>query len=93
MRQRYPGTIREVSPGALIHYLALVCDEAAMRQRLMARPDWHDSSSAEFLSRMVAYNQWFCDQANSIPELTLLDTSGRLWNTPVRRSGYGRSPA
>lgn len=60
-----------------VHYLALVCEQAELRQRLMGRPDWRESSSEAFLNTMIGFNQWFYDQADSIPELDLLDTTGQ----------------
>lgn len=59
-----------------IHYLALVCDEGEMVQRLEARPSWRGSASAEFIERMVAFNGWLRDHAASTaPPMTLLDTT------------------
>lgn len=59
-----------------IHYLALVCDSETLEARLKARPAWCDSGKLEFIQNMLAYNQWFKDNAtNSSHDLTLLDTS------------------
>ena len=59
-----------------IHYLALVCDDGVLRQRLAARPAWREAGTPEFIQRMVAFNQWFKDN-NNYPnyDLTLLDTT------------------
>lgn len=59
-----------------IHYLALVCDNDEIERRLKARPAWRNTGSQEFIANMVAYNQWFKDNAKqSDYDLTLLDTT------------------
>ena len=59
-----------------IHYLALVCDNDVLEQRLTARPAWRDSGKAEFIEAMLAYNQWFKDNTHHTNyNLTLLDTT------------------
>lgn len=59
-----------------IHYLALVCDPVALAERLRARPGWRASGSEDFVSRMLAFNQWFIDHAgHSDPPLEVLDTT------------------
>jgi hypothetical protein len=61
---------------AIIHYLALVCDEDRLCERLEARPGWRQSGSTAFLERMVAFNRWFVERGpGSEPRITLLDTS------------------
>ena len=59
-----------------IHYLALVCDNALLEQRLTARPAWRESGISEFIEAMLAYNQWFKDN-DKHPNfnLTTLDTT------------------
>jgi broad-specificity NMP kinase len=59
-----------------IHYLAMVCNSDKLEARLKARPEWRDSSKTEFIQNMLAYNQWFKDNAKDSPyDLTLLDTT------------------
>jgi gluconate kinase len=59
-----------------IHYLALVCDNAILEQRLTARPAWRESGKREFIEAMLAYNQWFRDNENHPNyHLTTLDTT------------------
>lgn len=41
-----------------IHYLALVCREDVLRQRLRSRPAWRDSGSEGFMARQIEYNSW-----------------------------------
>jgi hypothetical protein len=57
-----------------IHYLALVCDNDVLVERLRARPAWRNASSEAFINTMLDYNGWFKDNA-SRPDVTLLDTS------------------
>jgi hypothetical protein len=58
------------------HYLALICDGTELTRRLEARPDWRECSSAQTVERMLAFNQWFMDNAvQTDPPMTLLDTT------------------
>ena len=59
-----------------LHYLALVCDEALLKERLTLRPTWRQSQSEDFLERMVAFNRWLIEHApTTTPPMTLLDTT------------------
>lgn len=61
-----------------LHYLALVCDDQLLEDRLTQRPAWRHSGSAETIRTMLHFNQWLKDHASSTcPSLTLLDTSQR----------------
>jgi broad-specificity NMP kinase len=61
--------------GAL-HYLALTCDEADLRQRLQQRPAWRKSHEADFVAQQLQFNQWFKLRArHSEPAMALIDTS------------------
>lgn len=61
-----------------LHYLALVCDDAVLVERLQARPGWRQTGNPEFLASMRAFNRWFQDHAATThPPMTLLDTSTR----------------
>jgi hypothetical protein len=61
---------------ATIHYLALVCDNAVLAERLRARPNWRASASVEFVDRMVQLNRWLVDNAGRTdPPMTLLDAT------------------
>ena len=60
----------------IIHYMALVCDDAALEQRLKQRPGWRKSGSDENIKRMLGFNGWL--RANAVstsPAMTLLDTT------------------
>jgi hypothetical protein len=55
-----------------LHYLALVCDEAPLRERLTRRPTWRQAQSEEFL----AFNRWPIEHApTTTPPMTILDTT------------------
>jgi hypothetical protein len=59
-----------------IHYLALVCNDDLLRERLAARPGWRRSGNAAFLDQMLEFNRWFVENARAKePGMTLLDTS------------------
>jgi hypothetical protein len=58
-----------------IHYLALVCDEETIRERLSRRPAWR-SMTEESISEMQRFNEWLKANASSItPPIDLLDTT------------------
>lgn len=59
-----------------IHYLALVCEPTELKKRLLERPKWRNSASAENLERMVEFNHWLKENASKTqPNMVLLDTS------------------
>lgn len=61
-----------------VHYLALVCDDAGLADRLRARPAWRQSGDGPFVERMIAFNGWLRDHAATTePPMALLDTTGR----------------
>jgi broad-specificity NMP kinase len=58
-----------------VHYLALVCDEAVLVQRLSQRPAWRGSGTAENINAQLRFNQWFMDYGEAEPAITRVDTS------------------
>lgn len=59
-----------------IHYLALVADDDAIRERLAARPDWRGWDDEERVADMVRFNHWIKrNAATTDPPMTLLDTT------------------
>ncbi len=56
-----------------ITYLALVCEPAALAERLRQRPAWRDSNAA-FIEEQQRFNHWF-QTATTTPPITLLDTT------------------
>jgi hypothetical protein len=62
---------------ANLHYLALVCDDDALVERLRARPKWRRCSNPAYIEEHVQFNRWFKENAGeTIPPIDLLDTTG-----------------
>jgi predicted ABC-type ATPase len=59
-----------------ISYLALVCDEALLQERLKQRPAWRGSGTDEVVGQMVRFNRWLkVHAATTNPPMTLLESS------------------
>jgi predicted kinase len=60
-----------------IHYLALVCADEVLTQRLQTRPAWRKANSASFIQEQLRFNQWFLhyNRDGLEPAIRLLDTS------------------
>ena len=58
-----------------VHYLALVCDDEVLVQRLKARPAWRGSGKDAFMDANIQFNRWFKTRENNQPPLALLDTT------------------
>jgi hypothetical protein len=59
-----------------IHYLALVCDDDALIERLKQRPAWRASATPETLERMGQFNRWLkTHAATTQPPMLLYDTT------------------
>jgi hypothetical protein len=57
-------------------YLALVCDDGAIQQRLQERPPWRESANPARIAEHIAFNGWLkANAATTSPPMTLLDTS------------------
>ena len=56
-----------------IHWLALVCDNDTLAERLRARPNWRKSSDPEVITAMQAYNESLRAQ----PGVAVIDTTTR----------------
>lgn len=65
------------------HYLAMVCDDDVLVERLRGRPAWRGTSSDEFIARTVEFNTWLRVNAErTTPPMALLDTT----DLPVEES-------
>ncbi len=65
-----------------LHYLALVCEDAVLRQRLEARPPWRQSGKPDTVKDTVEFNRWLKTNAKtSEPPMSLLDTSSATIQT------------
>lgn len=59
-----------------LFYLALVCEDAQLLERLKQRPAWRHSGPEEFLEKMLRLNGWLKAQADlTSPPMTLYDSS------------------
>lgn len=61
-----------------LHYLALVCEDALLIERLKRRPEWRGSGGSDFLQQTVQFNRWLKEHADTTnPPMTLYNTSQR----------------
>ena len=61
-----------------LHYLAMVCDDSALVERLKQRPSWRGSASEDVLQQMVQFNRWLKEHAATTnPAMTLYNSGGR----------------
>jgi adenylate kinase family enzyme len=59
-----------------LYYLAMICDDRLLVERLQSRPTWRNSNSDAFLERMMVFNQWLKANAEKTqPPMVLFDTS------------------
>jgi len=69
-----------------LHYLALVCDEAALVRRLKARPAWRNTGSPEYIDRERRFNAWLIhNAAKTDPPMALIDTTAISEEETARR--------
>jgi predicted kinase/DNA-directed RNA polymerase subunit RPC12/RpoP len=57
-----------------VEYLALVCEDDVLVERLHARPAWRHSGDQASIGAQVRFNRWFKDQPTGL--ISLLDTTG-----------------
>jgi hypothetical protein len=59
-----------------VHYLAMVCEDEALSQRLLNRSDWRHCNSEEYLKAQQNYNRWFKERGQTEdPRIDLVDTT------------------
>ncbi len=59
-----------------LHFLAMVCDDSLLRERLQQRPQWRGSGSDDVVERMVQFNRWLKEHATTTnPPMTLYDST------------------
>jgi uridine kinase len=62
---------------AAVHYLALVCDDKELADRLRRRPEWRGSGEQAYIEEHVRFSRWFQENAHTTrPRIDLLDTTG-----------------
>jgi hypothetical protein len=71
-----------------IYYLALVCEDILLVERLKQRPAWRGAGNKETLEQMVRFNSWLKEQTNSMePPIALYDTSRPTLQETIRDVG------
>jgi predicted kinase len=69
---------------ASIEYLALVCDDPVLAERLRTRPGWRHASDPGWVAEQQRFNKWFKDQDHGIPPIELVDTTHADEDTTTR---------
>ena len=70
-----------------ISYLAFVCAENEIVRRLQARPGWRKSGSDEVVQRMVGFNKWLMEHAQTTnPPMELCDTTNITLEESVNKT-------
>lgn len=67
-----------------IHYLALVCDDEVLEERLRSRPEWRRSRSPEFIDGMKVLNNHLKGLAQGPDNVTALDTGTKSLEESVQ---------
>jgi len=60
-----------------MHYLALVCSDSSLSERLQARPVWRGTRDAKYIEEHIRFNRWFKEYVGE-PEIERLDTTNTL---------------
>ena len=59
-----------------VYYLALICDDEVLIERLKKRPGWRDSQDEAFIAQQIEFNHWFKESsATREQKISLLDTT------------------
>ncbi len=64
-----------------VHYLALVCSDEALTERLRQRPAWRGTREPAYIEEHMRFNRWFKAYQGQ-PPIDLLDTT----NTPIEET-------
>ena len=57
-----------------VHYLALVCSDRALSERLQARPVWRGTRDLKYMEEHIRFNRWFKEYVGE-PEIERIDTT------------------
>jgi shikimate kinase len=60
-----------------VHYLALVCSDEMLTERLQRRPAWRGTREPAYIEEHIRFNRWFKDYDQQ-PAITLKDTTNTL---------------
>jgi hypothetical protein len=58
-----------------VEYMALVCEDDVLAERLMRRPAWRRTRDEAFIQAQQRFNQWFKSYGAAKPPISLLDTT------------------
>lgn len=59
-----------------LHYLALVCDEDVLKERLVARQKQQNYTNKKFIADHIEYNRWIKENDNQTqPRIDIIDTT------------------
>ena len=68
-----------------IHYLALVCNDEVLAQRLKARPAWRGSGDQASIDTHVQFNRWFKGRQSGDRPISLIDTTNVSLETTIEQ--------
>jgi hypothetical protein len=57
-----------------VHYLALVCSDSNLSERLQARPVWRGTRDSKYIEEHIRFNRWFKEYVG-VPEIERIDTT------------------
>ncbi|HET8669692.1 MAG TPA: AAA family ATPase [Candidatus Saccharimonadales bacterium] len=57
-----------------IHYLALVCSDDVLAERLQQRPAWRGTQESAYIQAQIRFNRWF-QEYDGQPITTLIETT------------------
>ena len=69
-----------------VKYLALVCSDEILSERLQQRPAWRRTTDPKFIEDQQRFNQWFINynQNDNQPPITVVDTSEKSLEETVQ---------
>jgi ribose 1,5-bisphosphokinase PhnN len=69
-----------------VHYLALVCDDEVLAERLRRRPRWRQSNDERFIAEQLRFNRWLTQRGSrASPPIELIETSGESVEKSVEK--------
>ena len=60
-----------------VYYLALVCSDRALSERLQARPVWRGTRDSKYIEEHIRFNHWLKEYVGG-PEIERIDTTDTL---------------
>ncbi len=71
-----------------VHYLALVCSDEVLSERLRQRPEWRGTREPAYIQEQIRFNHWF-KAYDGKPAIKLIDTTDApLGETALRVSEW-----